>query len=231
MSKPVVIKIGGHLISAEEVLKENVRRFCKEILDIASAGYQPVVVVGGGALSRRYVGVARELGRSEALCDLVGIEASRLNARLFIACLGKYAYPSVPRSYEELVQAHGSGKVVVSGGMQPGQSTNAVAAVAAELIGAELLVNATNVEGVYTADPKEDPTAVKLDIMTIRELLELVEKGSFYAGSYELFDLVAARIVERSRLTVAFVDGRVPGSIKSAVIDRICGTLVVPEEG
>jgi len=230
LTTPVVVKIGGHLVAAEDILEENIRRFSEELREIVDKGYLPVVVVGGGLLARKYIRVARTLGGNEAFCDLLGIEVSRLNARLLIASLGSYAYPLVPKTYEELVEAHSQGKVVVSGGIQPGQSTNAVAAVAAELIGAELLVNVTNVEGVYTTPPDKDPKAKKLERITTSQLIKLIEGGSFYAGEYELFDLVAAKIVERSKIVVAFADGRKPGSIKNAVTQRICGTLVIPEE-
>ena len=58
------------------------------------------VVVGGGKTARDYIGIARGLGVSEAMCDEVGIEVTRLNAKLLIAALGEHAYPEVPIQFQ-----------------------------------------------------------------------------------------------------------------------------------
>ncbi len=186
-----------------------------------------IVIAGGGGDARKYIRVARELGASEYMCDLLGIGVSRLNARLLLSALGEIAYPRLPTSLSLLTDAFEIGKIVVAGGMQPAQSTNAVAALSAEAIGAELLVNATNVDGVYSSDPNMDPSARRFDTIETRELLRLVLNGRMEAGTFELFDPVAIGIVERSGMRTRILDGRIPENIEKAARGESIGTLVL----
>jgi len=149
-----------------------------------------------------------------------------LNARLLIAALGDQAHPTPPQTIPEMQIAFQSRRIIVLGGIEPGQSTNAVAALAAEALGADLLVNATNVEGVYTADPKKDRKAKKLDEIDTEQLLRLVIGGEMGAGGYELFDPVAIKIVGRSRIPTRIIDGRVPENFEKAVRGEAIGTLL-----
>ena len=113
-------------------------------------GVQPVVVSGGGIIARHYVNLARSLGSDESSLDIMGIEISRLNAMLLSAALGDSVYPVIPSSLEEISIACESGKIIVSGGLHPGQSTeNATAALICEKIKADRFLNATDVDGIY----------------------------------------------------------------------------------
>lgn len=84
----------------------------------------------------------------------MGIEISRLNAMLLSAAIGDSVYPVIPSNLEEISIACQSGKIVVSGGLHPGQSTNATAALICEKIKADRFLNATDVDGIYDSDPK-----------------------------------------------------------------------------
>ena len=223
----VVIKIGGHVFASE--LNSNlVKEYSKLLKKLRRNGHKISVVVGGGEEARKYIRVARVVGGSEFVCDLLGIEVSRLNARILIAGLGEEAYPEPPRSLEDLRKAFETDKIVVSGGFQPGQSTNAVGILVAEAIGADLFINATDVDGVYTSDPKENPNARKLDVIDTDELLTLTSNERLEAGSYALFDLVAIKIVERSGIQTRIVDGRKAVNIERAIRGEAVGTLIKP---
>ena len=221
----VVVKVGGHVFSSG-LRAEIISSYAEALAKLHDEGHRLVVVAGGGEEARRYIKTARALGASEYACDVLGIEVSRLNARLLIAALNDHAYPSPPETSQELQIAFQGDRIVVIGGIEPGQSTNAVSALAAEAVGADLLVNATNVEGVYTADPKKDPAARKLDEVDTEALLRIVIGGGMGAGSYELFDPVAIKVVERSGIPTRIIDGRVPENIEKAVKGEPIGTLV-----
>jgi uridylate kinase len=221
-----VLKLGGFVFDSEPP-GTKIAAYAKVIKSFASKN-QMVVVTGGGPVARKYITAARELGASESVCDQIGIYVSRLNARVLVAGLGGSAFPDVPERFEDLAAYASSGLTVVMGGLQPGQSTNAVAALAAEAIGAELMVNATDVDGVYTADPHKDPNAAKLDEVTPEELTRILSKGGVKAGEYALMDLVAIQIIRRSKIPVTVMDGRDPSNIEKALHGKRIGTKIVP---
>jgi len=223
-----VLKLGGFAFDSGPSMSK-IGAYAKVIKSFSSRN-QIVVVSGGGSLARSYVAAARELGASEFVCDQIGIHVSRLNARLLLASLGDSAFPEVPERFEDLVKDVGSGLIVVMGGIQPGQSTNAAAALAAEAMHADL-VNATDVDGVYTADPRKDPTARKLDVVTPEELMRILAAEGTRAGEYALMDPVAIQVIRRSKIPVTIVDGRDPMNIDKALHGKRIGTKVVPAEG
>ncbi|HEY0196166.1 MAG TPA: UMP kinase, partial [Methanobacterium sp.] len=135
----IVVTIGGSI-----VVQDNDSKKFKEYAEIISqmnTEHKLYVVVGGGKPARDYISMARGLGASEALCDDVGIDVTRLNARLLITALGEVAYPKVPHNFAEALEYSQSGKLVVMGGTEPAHSTDAVGSILAEFLGADLLIN------------------------------------------------------------------------------------------
>jgi uridylate kinase len=141
--------------------------------------------------------------------------------------LSEYAFPEVPTTIDELKHYFASGKIVAMGGLTPGHSTNAVAAIAAETIVADLFINATDVDGVYTGDPSKDPKAKKLDEVTLERLNEILSKTDISAGEYDLMDPLALRIIQRSKIPTVILDGRAPSNVLKALQNERTGTRVV----
>ncbi|MHA1596439.1 MAG: UMP kinase [Candidatus Asgardarchaeia archaeon] len=225
--KTVVLKMGGSLLYDDEFkLKvRTIRGVVDSSLRFVKEGNNLGIVVGGGKLSRLAIGEARRFGLPEAICDQIGILVSRINAKVIAHLLGDVSCKKIPENWDEVLGSLDEGKVLVLGGMSPGQSTNAVAAIMAEIMGADLLVNLSDVEGIYDRDPK-DPNAKLLDKISSEDLMEMiVEKGS-KAGSYELFDLVALKILMRSNIPMVFVDGRDERKVYLALKGEKVGTFV-----
>lgn len=214
----LVISIGGSIL-VSNLSAENFRKYAEVLRDLSKI-HQLVVVVGGGIIAREYISISRELGANEAVSDLIGIEVTRLNARLLISALGDVAYPEPLRDYTEIPKVLSSGKIAVMGGVAPGQTTDAVAAVAAEYINADLLVNATSVDGVYTSDPRKDPSAKKIERMSAEELVKVVMSTEMRAGSRAVIDPLAAKIIERSKIRTIVLDGRNPENLKKIFGDH-----------
>ena len=101
----------------------------------------------------------------------------------------------------------------------------AVAAASAELIHADMLFNATNVEGVYDRNP-EKPDAKKLESVTISQLREILSDEGIKAGQYNLFDPVAIRIVERSQILTVIFNGNKPENLKKVFNKEKIGTRI-----
>ncbi len=220
----IVVSIGGSVL-ARELQPGKFTAYAEAIKEIGK-DHTVFIVTGGGKAARDYIKVARDLGSDEATCDLIGIELTRLNARLLIAALGEAAYYEPPLNYKEARNASLTGKIVVMGGVTPGQTTDAVSAVLAEYTGADLLINATSIDGVYTSDPKKNKDAKKFETMTPHQLIEIVMKTEMVAGANSPFDLLAAKIIERSNIRTIVLDGENPRNIVDAVHKKMNGTII-----
>jgi uridylate kinase len=225
----IVIKIGGSLIIDKDgrINIPEIKQIAKNIEILLKEGHEIVIIVGGGVEARKYIAAMRALGASEGYCDEIGIRVSRVNARLLISALIGLVHPIPPRTLEETLQATSSRRAVVLGGLQPGQSTNGVAALVAELIGANMLINVTDVDGIYTSDPKSNTDAEKLDDVTVDQLYKLINQSdSSLAGTYRLFDILALKIIERSKIYTHFISGKQPENIVKIVRGEKIGTRI-----
>jgi uridylate kinase len=113
------------------------------------------------------------------------------------------------------------------GGTHPAHTTDAVSATLAEFIDADLLVIATNVDGVYNKDPRCNKDAVKLDKINTKELLEITGSASMSAGSSGVVDPLASKIIDRAKLKTIVVKG-IPEEIISSVSGKHNGTTITP---
>jgi uridylate kinase len=225
----VVISIGGSVL-APELDPDRVEGHAAVVESLAREGCELGVVVGGGGVAREYIGAARELGANEVQLDQIGIDVTRINARLLIAALGSGVDPKVAENYEAAGDAIRRGDVSVMGGVMPGQTTDAVAAALAEYVSADLLVYATGANGVYDADPKTNPDAVKFDEMSPTDLVDIVVPMSRDAGSSAPVDLLATKLIERAGMRTIVLDGNDPGRVEAAVLrGEHDGTDIIPE--
>ena len=113
------------------------------------------------------------------------------------------------------------------GGVTPAQTTDAVAAVLAERTRADILVNLTSVDGIYSADPKTDTSATRYTHLTPDRLAEIVGGNRLNAGSNTVMDAIAVKIIQRSGIPLIVLDGRNPENLPDAIISgRLNGTIV-----
>jgi uridylate kinase len=225
--KTVVISLGGSILIPE--LDNNRIRDYLPVLTGIAAKHRLFVVVGGGGGARDYIEVARSLNIDEGTADEIGILVTRLNATLLIAALGEAAYPKVAESHSEAKKFAETKKIVVMGGITPGQTTDAVAAVLAERVHADVFVNVTSVNGIYDKDPKKFTGAKYFKTLTPSQLIEIVGKGGLGAGSHNVLDIIAARVVERSHIPLVVLDGTTPKNLSNALLTGKCECSIVSE--
>src|SRR5438445_2088988 len=221
-----VVKLGGALFRRDPDVTA-LKEMGKVLGGFVGEGNQVVLVAGAGENARTYISAARKLGAEESTCDLLGIQITRANAELLRLALGSIAFSNNPTLLSDLPHCVGSGKDVVMGGLQPGQSTNAVAALAAEITRAEILVNGTDVDGVYTEDPKKNPEAKLIRSVNVDKLLGWAMGGEVFAGRYELLDPLAIKIMQRAKIPTRFVSLADPSNILAALQGKDIGTRVV----
>lgn len=225
----VVVSIGGSVL-APDLGAERIREHAAVIEGLVEDGCTVGAVVGGGTVAREYIGTARDLGANEMKLDEIGIDVTRLNARLLISALGQEAVPSPATTYEEAGEAIKRGDICVMGGVAPAQTTDAVSAALAEYVDADLLVYATSVPGVYSADPNETDDATKYDRLSAGELVDVIAGIEMNAGSSAPVDLLAAKVIQRSGMRTIVLDGTKPERIAEAVrYGDHDGTDVIPE--
>lgn len=211
----VVVSIGGSVLAP--TAPDRVRAHATALEELVDAGGTIAAVVGGGTTAREYISVARDLGANEIELDEIGIATTRLNARLLVAGIDGQTVGTPPADYEAADAAIRRGDVPVMGGVVPAQTTDAVAAALAEYIDAELLVYATSVDGVYTADPDEDGTAEHVPRLTPSELVDLIADIEMTAGAKAPVDLLAAKVIQRSGVHALVIDGTDPTRLPAAV--------------
>jgi uridylate kinase len=221
----VVISLGGSIIIPDDRDGEFLDKFASLLMK-ASKDLDLYVVCGGGKIARYYISTGRELHATEDQLDDLGIEVTRMNARLLQLALKDHAYGRVPRTVEETAAQGGKGKVAVMGGTTPGHTTDGVSAALAEKVGASRIVNATSVDGVYSADPNKVKGAHKYDRLTFRQLSEMIG-GKHGAGNSHVFDPMGAEIVMRNKIPILVVAGRDLAEMERAIKgQKINGTVI-----
>jgi uridylate kinase len=196
------------------------------IKTVKSQGHDVAVVLGGGALAREFIRIAKDLGLDMQAQDEVAISVSRLFAQLFLKRLGEAGCSKVAITLDDAAECINKEKIVVMGGLKPGITTDAVAALVAERINADLLVKGTDQEGIYDKDPRKHTDAVKLDHLTFDELPKLFEESVHKAGIHQIIDPEAIKVLKRRRLKLIVVNGFKPENILKAVSGETVGTTV-----
>jgi uridylate kinase len=222
--KRIVIKLSGSIFN-QDTNHDSIKDYAQMLIDISN-NVQPIVIAGGGKIARHYIDLARSLGSDEANLDIIGIEVSRLNAKLLIAALGDQAYSQVPKNLEEVAIAVASGKIVIAGGLHPGQSTNATSALIAETSKASGFVNSTDVDGIYDSDPNVNPNARLFKEITVNECMEILRAERTVAGTYDLMDIIALKVIERSKIPTRVIRSDV-GNIRDAIDGKDIGTKII----
>jgi uridylate kinase len=221
----IVIKLSGSVFKVP-INVELIKDLCDIFTSIIRKGIQPIIVAGGGELARTYINAMRTLKSDETTLDEMGIAASRLNAKIVIAGLGNSVYPLIPSNMDEVLVALASNKAIVLGGLYPGHSTNATAALVAEKSNSELFINATDVDGVYSSDPRVDNKAKKFTKISTKALFNLIGKSTMIAGAYDLMDPLSIKVIERSKIRTRIIMCT-PKNIMDVVKGTPIGTEVV----
>jgi len=227
------ISLGGSLLTGDKsdptptLSPEPYRAYAAVLRQLHKEGHQLMVVCGGGKPARHYINVAKDLDAPPAIQDMLGVKATHVNALLLTAALGDAADQTRIYTRATELRHRQPGKILVGGGYRPGSSTDYRAVLLARALGSDAVINATDVPGVYDANPRTKPEARKLDHLTHAHLKRIIEENTRQApGEYGLFDLKAAKLAARISMPLVFIDGRDPEELRRAVEGGHSGTLV-----
>ncbi len=203
--KPIVISLGGSIISKEGLQLEFIKKFCGMLGNVQE--YDRFgIVVGGGMLARTYITSLKKYKINDNVLDEIGINATRMNA-LTVSTFLTDVNSKIPTTVNDASELVSQYRHVVMGGTEPGHTTDTVATLLAERIGASIMINATSVDGVYSDDPRKNSNAMKYDHLSYDDAIRLAVDKSIGAGPNVFMDITALNIAKRSSLRVFVIDG------------------------
>jgi uridylate kinase len=221
----VVFRIGGSVV-ASPINTDLMNRYIEILKTLKTEGHQIAVIVGGGTLAREFIGIAKNLGLEMQAQDEIAISVSHLFAQLFLKKFGDLACGKVAVTLDEAAACLAEGKIAVMGGLKPGITTDAVAAMVAERVDADLLIKGTDQEGIYSKDPRKFADAVKLDSISFDDLQNVLSESVHKAGIHQIIDPEAVKVLKRKRVKLVVVNGYKPENIVVALRGEKVGTIV-----
>jgi uridylate kinase len=230
--KRVLLKLSGEALMGDDpygINPETIDRIVREIGEIVALGVQVAVVIGGGNIFR---GVAPgAAGMDRATADYMGMLATLMNALALQDAMrrgGIISRVQSALSIEQVAEPYIRGKalryleenkvvVFAAGTGNPFFTTDTAAALRGREMGVDIVLKATKVDGVYTADPNKDPTAVRYDSLTYDEAL---------VKNLKVMDATALALCRDQNMLIKVFSIFKPGALKRVVQGEDEGTLV-----
>jgi uridylate kinase len=219
---PVVLSVGGSVILGEDPSGDV--SYLEQLADLlrdVGRELPLVVTTGGGRVAREYIRTGRALGLTEVELDEIGIEVTRIHARLLAARVGPPTPARPPTTTIEAAHEVNRASPVVLGGTEPGHTTDGVAAMLAVRLRASRVVNATSVEGLFDRDPRRHPDAKRYEHLDWEQFRAIVHASAgVEAGQEFVFDRLGADLLHRAKIPLAIVQGRDLPNLRAALEGR-----------
>ncbi|MFA5076078.1 MAG: UMP kinase [Patescibacteria group bacterium] len=205
--KAIVISLGGSVLVPQEgyINYLFLKKFKEIVLKYIEQGYFFVIVTGGGKTCRLYQNAAKKVTKLVPEdVDWLGIHSTRLNAHLLRTIFRQWAHQRIiddPRIREKVKES-----ILIGAGWRPGTSTDYDAVRLAISYGAKEVINLSNIDYVYSGDPRKDPQAKRLAKISWLDFLKLVG-AKWTPGANWPFDPVASRLAKKAGIKVLVMDG------------------------
>ncbi len=215
-NKPLtVISLGGSMIVPDLPDVHFVKTFVEIIKKRVKLGQRFIIVTGGGKTCRNYQQALSEiLPISNDTNDWMGIYTTHFNAQFMRLAFGKLAEKQIAVRFGKKVPF--TAPVLIAAGEKPGHSTDFDAVLLAKMFKTKHVVNISNIDFVYTADPRKNPDAKALPQLTWKEYIALLPK-KWTPGFSSPFDMKAAALAKSAKLTVSIVNGKLFDDIEKAI--------------
>ena len=205
----VVMSIGGSLIVPKGGIDTTFLKKLNEFVRNQLASHpdrQFFLIIGGGGTARQYIDAGKDVVNklTDEDVDWLGIHSTRLNAHLVRTIFHDIAHPNIIEHYEIIRKA--TEPVVVASGWKPGWSTDFCAVMICEDYDVHTVLNLSNIQQVYTADPRKDPAATPIDAMNWEEFRQLVG-DEWRPGMNAPFDPIASKKAQELGVKVVVLNG------------------------
>lgn len=232
--KRILLKLSGESLAADKGTGIDASRlalYAQQIKDIASRGVEIGIVIGGGNIFRGLSGAAKGFERVKG--DQMGMLATVINSLALQSALETIGQPArmltavnmypIGEQYskQRALEALANGEIVIisCGTGNPFFTTDTGAALRAVEIEADVMLKGTRVDGIYTADPEKDPSAVKFDEITYDEVL---------SRGLKVMDLTATALCKENGMPIYVFDMDTQGNLMKMMLGEPIGTLVKP---
>lgn len=220
----IVISLGGSLIVPRHIDWQFLKKFRELIISEIKKGKRFVIITGGGYAAREYIEAASKvinLTRDDK--DWLGIHTTRLNAHLIKTIFRQYAHPRInknPRTKEDIKKSFSKGEgIMIASGWRPGWSTDYVATIIAERLGAKKLINLSNIKYVCDKDPHKFSDAKKIKEIDWSGFRKIVG-NRWDPGLSAPFDPIASKLAEEIKLEVVIAEGKNLKNLKNIFADK-----------
>lgn len=227
MAVTKVLSVGGSIVVPEKPDTDFLTKFVLMTSEWLKEdkSRRLILVVGGGGPARIYQNAYKDIFNSVSIngtndnseADWIGIMATRLNAQLLKASFGSLC-PN-PVVYNPTEEIKFDGQVLVAAGWKPGFSTDNDAVLLAENFDADTVVNLSNIEKVYTDDPRKNPDATPIDNITWSDFRKMVG-DEWVPGKNTPFDPIASKKAQQMNLTVICASGKNIDNIKNILNEK-----------
>jgi uridylate kinase len=213
-----VISLGGSLINPSEVDSTFLKSFKKLILEQTSRGNRFIIIAGGGKLCRNYQEALTRISKpGKDDLDWMGIFTTWTNAQLVRLMFGKSAHPKIVTDPNKKVPF--KEKILVGGGWMPGRSTDDDAVRLAKIYGAKTIINLSNIDFVYTKDPRKFKDAAPILETTWADFKKVIGTKRIPGGNYP-FDPVAAAFAQKNNISAIITNGKNLSNLKNILTGK-----------
>jgi uridylate kinase len=226
MNNTYVISLGGSLIVPPAGINENfLKKFRDLILKRVEAGDKFYIICGGGTTCRNYQNAARKITNlNNNELDWLGIHACRLNANFLRILFQKEVCSEIILNFENKISAKEN--IIIAGGSKPGHSSDHAAVEIAEKVGAQTVINLSNIDYVYDCDPQKNKNAKKIEQINWIDFRKIVG-DQWVPGSGAPFDPIASQKAQALKLKVVIMNGTNLDSLNKYFIgDKFAGTVI-----
>lgn len=226
----VVMSVGGSLIVPNDI-DTTFLSSLKDLVEnqLASSERRFIIIAGGGRTARRYQDAAGAVSSLDPEdLDWMGIHATRLNGHLLRTVFRDSAHPVMITNPDDIIDVPKNARLIIAAGYRPGASTDLRAVQIAAHCKASKLINLSNIDYVYTSDPRKDPDATPIIKTTWTEFRKLIPE-TWSPGLSSPFDPIAAREADRLGIEVAIINGENPSEIEHYLTgESFVGTVIHP---
>jgi len=220
----IVISIGGSVLFSDDTDTSFFKKL-DGLLKKYSEKYRIYCVVGGGKTARKYIKLGRTLGLDEKKLDEIGIEITRLNAKI-LTYVVKNSNNKIPHNTEDAKNMKGY-PIIIMGGTTPGHSTDMVGAELASIVDASMYIIATNVDGIYDKDPNKYKDAKKIDEIEIDNLIKNYGTKWNKAGKNIVIDGPSLNIIKKAKIPTFVLNGKKLDQLEKAIDNQVfTGTII-----